>query len=120
MPYITLGSRPVTAAADTTSLNPGGYTANFPASVLQATVPYYEIYSLVVTGLPALSNVTVFLNAKARSTAKLLGNSEWDPNQPMLMADGDDLAVCFSVGTGTPPVVTAWLRYDPDLNGVRA
>lgn len=117
MAYVPLGSRgPVTAAADTTGLNGTNYTANFDVAALNARVPVCELYSMSVTGLTVVATVTVYVNGKVRSTAKLLGNAEWDPNQPILLTDGDDLALAFDFGTGTKPQATVWLRYDPALS----
>ena len=112
--YIPLGSRgPITAALDTTGLNPGNFTNLFDDNTLNAKLPYYEIYSITVTSLKVVATVTVYVNGQVRTTAKLLGNAEWDPNQAILMRDGDDLAIGWDFSTGTKPQVTVWLRYDP-------
>lgn len=116
MSYIALGSRgPVTAALDTTGLNQGNFTCPFTNDVLKARIPFYELYSITVTSLKVVATVTVFVNGQVRSTAKLLGNAEWDPNQPILLKDGDDVAIGWDFSTGTKPQVTVWLRYDPVL-----
>lgn len=113
MPHIPLGSRTVTAAADTTGLNAGNYTCLFDAAALNINVPFYEIYSMSVTKLATVQTVTVYVNGQVRSTAKLLGNSEWDPSQPILLLPSDQVALAWDFGSGTKPVATVWLRYDP-------
>lgn len=116
MSFITLGPRgPVTAALDTTGYNPGNYTCDFPAAIIGSKVPYFEVYSMNVT-LSGLATVTVYQNNQVRSTALLFGNSEWDPSQPILLQALDELSLAFDFGTGTPPVATIWLRYDPGIN----
>lgn len=117
MAYIGIGSRAVTAAKDTTGLNSGNWTSYFSVAVLASRVPHYEVYSLNVTGITQITTVVVYVNGQVRSTAKLIGNSEWDPAQPILLNDGDDLALTYNLtASGTPPAATAWLRYDPVVN----
>ena len=113
MPYIPLGSRLAPGAADTTGLNGGRFTCYFPPAALNVTVPFYEVYYMTVTGLAVVATVIVYVSGKVRSTAKLLGNSDWDPNQPILLIPGDDLALAWDFGTGEAPTATIWLRYDP-------
>lgn len=115
--YIGLGSRgPLAASADTTGLNQGKFTALFAAAELSCNVPFYEVYSMSVTGLAVVATLIVYVSGKVRTTAKLLGNSEWDPQQPILMTPEDQLAFAWDFGTGTKPSSTIWLRYDPALN----
>lgn len=116
MSYITLGSRLQQAATDSTGLNKGNFTSYFPASSLNVNIPYFEVYSISVTGLAQVATVTVYVHGQVRSTAKLLGNSEWDPSQPMLLIPGDDLALAWDFGAGAAPTATVWLRYDPAIN----
>lgn len=117
MSYIPLGSRTLTAAIDTSGLNAGNYSSQFAPAQLGVNVPYFEVYSMSVTGLAQIATITVYVNDNVRSTAKLLGNSEWDPNQPILLTPGDELILAWNFGTGTAPNATVWLRYDPDLAG---
>lgn len=116
MSYITLGSRTAAGALDTTGLNKGNFTSFFPSSSLNVKMPNYEIYSMSVTGLSQVATVTVYVGSSVRSTAKLLGNSEWDPSQPILLTYGEDVSICWDFGTGTAPSATVWLRYDPLIN----
>lgn len=117
MSYIGLGSRgPLNAALDTTQLNKGNLTNYFDAAALTAKVPYYEIYSMSVTGLTIVGNLIVYVSGKIRTTAKLFGNSEWDPQQPILMTPQDEIVFAWDFSSGSTPAVTLWLRYDPALN----
>lgn len=115
MSYITLGSREVIAAADSTGLNEGNWTNAFPLATLGAKVAYYEVYSMVVTNVPANGSIVAYVNNRRRTSAKLFGNAEWDPSQPILMTPDDELYLCwtFAAATGTPPDATVWMRYDP-------
>jgi len=114
MSYITLGSKQVTAALDTTGLNSGNWTNAFTLAVLGAKVPYYEIYSISVTSVPVNGSLAAYVNQRIRTSAKLFGNAEWDPSQPILMTPDDELFLAWAqAATGTPPVATVWLRYDP-------
>lgn len=117
MSYITLGSQVTTAAADTTGLNEGNWTNAFTVAELGAKVPYYEIYSMSVTGVPANGSVVAYVNNRIRSSAKLFGNAEWDPSQPILMTPDDELFLCWTAApaSGTPPQATVWMRYDPAI-----
>jgi hypothetical protein len=111
--YITLGSRTLTATADTTGLNTGNFTSYFSSAVLAVKNAYYEIYSISVTGLTQISSVVIYVNNNQRSSATLFGNAEWDPAQVILMTAADELVVAWNLAsTGTAPVTTIWLRYD--------
>ena len=116
MAYITLGSREVVSALDTTGQNTGNYTAWFSAQVLGINVPYFELYHAVVTDVPSGATAQINLNAAEWSfTAPGFGGSEWDPSQPLLMRPSDEIFFFWSVGTGTAPVVTCWFRYDTSI-----
>lgn len=116
MSYITLGSKQVTAALDTTGLNTGNWTNAFTIAVLGAKVPYYEIYSITVIDLSGVNTINAYVNNRIRTAAKLFGNAEWDPSQPILMTPDDELYLCWQVAaTGTPPICTAWMRFDPAI-----
>lgn len=117
MSYITLGSQVTTAAADNTGLNTGNFTNAFTAAVLGAKVPYYEIYSMSVTNVPVNGSLVAYVNSRVRTSARLFGNAEWDPSQPILMTPDDELYIAWTAApdTGTPPVATVWMRYDPEI-----
>lgn len=117
MGYITLGSRSLISAADATGRNPGAYTGYFTSQILSLNVPQYELYHAVVTSVPSGATASVFLNTDEWSfTAPGFGGSEWDPEQPLLMRPGDELFFFWSTGTGTPPAITCWFRYDDELS----
>jgi hypothetical protein len=116
--YIGLGNRSVTAAEDPTGLNPGNWTNAFTADVLGITVPQFEIYRGVVTSSPALGVAAIQVGVRQVSfTAPGFGGgSEWDPSQPPILLPGQDLYFFWTAAaSGTPPVVTLWLRYDLDV-----
>jgi hypothetical protein len=117
--YVGLGSRVVTATADTTGLNAGNYTCSFTPAVINVNVPYAEIYHMVVTGAIATPQATIYLNNKFYGFCYPNVGSEWNPAQPILLNPSDELDFCWNqvAGTANPPVVTVYLRYDPELNG---
>ncbi len=116
MPYRTLGPRPVKAAADTTGLNAGNWTAVLDATVISATVSTFELYHMFIkaptlTGTPTTAEVR--LNLSPWDITLIGQANSWDPAQPLLMQPGDILYVLFNVPTTiTPaPTVTGWFRY---------
>ena len=116
MPYVPLGARPVTAAADTTGMNAGNYTAMFDHNVISANVPYFEMYHIYLTSPSLVGSstiATVLLNTYFWDVTLIGQANSWDPSQPMLMTPGDILYVFFNVPVSNPvkPVVTAWFRY---------
>lgn len=114
MSYLGLGSKVVTAVADTTGLNDGNWTNQFTVAILGAKVAQYECYSITVTQVPANSQVIAYVGTRIRTSAKLFGNSEWDPSQPILLTPTDELFLAWNQpATGLPPIATVWLRYDP-------
>lgn len=113
--YIGLNSRQTTATADDTGLNPGNWTNDFGTD-LMPSIAQYEIYHAVVTGAPAGATATITIGTRQISfTAPGFGGgSEWDPAQPPIVMEGQEVYFLWNVAaTGTPPVVTLWLRYDP-------
>jgi len=120
MSYIGLGRKKITAAADLTGLNPGNFTNAFDHGTLAANVSYFEIYHFAVTDLAQISTVVIYVDSDPYSSGQLIGNAEWDPSQPLLLSPADDVYLCWNIAdTGTPPVVTAWLRYDPEIQPAR-
>lgn len=116
MSYITLGSRQVTAAADTTGRNGGNWTAVLSNSVLGIQVPSFELYHMYIQS-PQLANATTSAQVLINNNlwdATLIGQlNSWDPSQPAILAPGDEIFVLFNVPTSQQPapVVTGWFRY---------
>lgn len=116
MTYVTLGSRPVTAVADTTGLNPGKFTAVVDQSVINSTVSVIEMYHMYIEAPTLTGQATtakVLLNTQFWD-ATLIGQlNSWDPSQPMLIQPGDTIYVLFNVPISTTPapIVTCWFRF---------
>ncbi len=119
MSYLPLPTALTTAAADTTGRNAGNLTNAFTADKLPNGVAWYECYHMVVTGVPAGAQATIWIGAKQWGFTYPLAGSEWDPSQPMLLQLGQEVYFFWSSASSvTPaPVVTMWLRYDPSLPG---
>lgn len=117
-PYTRLGPRPVTAAKDTSGLNPGNWTAVLNDTIINVTVSEYEMYHMYIKS-PLLVGVQTTAQVLLNNyfwDATLVGQlNSWDPSQPMLMQPGDVLYVLFNVPVATTPAptVTCWFRYQP-------
>ena len=119
MTYIDLGPRAKVAAADTSGANPGNYTTTFTSQDLLVNVPIFEVYKMIITGVPAGGNVTVYHNNQVWSFSFPNGGSEWDPSQPKQMRDGDTIEFRWNIAVGgAAPSTTIWLRYDPALTDI--
>lgn len=117
MSYIPLGFRgPVTGTKDLSGHNPGNWTAQFTPDIINVNVPYFEVYKIIVKGA-ASSTFNVFVDIAQWDTAVYGAQNSWDPQQPLVMKPGENLYFCYSdpVTDNSPPVVTIWLRYDPDI-----
>jgi hypothetical protein len=118
MPYLPLGSRRQTFAADTSNLNTGFVTAPFTIDVISIHVPVFECHHLTIpSGLPSGTVLNVYLGNQLYSAAQLDTIGDWDPAQPVLMTPGQELYVCLTNVTaaqlaGATVTVTAWFRYD--------
>jgi len=116
----TLGSRQVQATLDATGLNTGNWTAQLTDQILNSQVDPYEIYHFYVststgvnfTSPGAIGQFMVWINNVPWDNEPYSANNSWDPSQPMILHPGDEVDFFFSFGTGTPPIVTAWLRYN--------
>jgi hypothetical protein len=114
--YIGLGYRTATGAKDTTGNNSGNWTVTFDTAALNVKVPYFEIYHIAVKGA-AGSTFTVYKNLGWWDSNNYGQLNGWDPNEPMQCNPSDTVYFYYSDATtdNTPPSVTIWLRYDPDL-----
>jgi hypothetical protein len=100
-----------------TSFNPGNWTISLDPSVLNVStqIRYFEVYKMIVHGAPG----TVFdvrVDNNIWDTAVFGAQNSWDPIQPLQMQQGQTLYFLYSdpVTDNTPPIVTVWLRYDPE------
>lgn len=118
--YAGLGSRTVTATADTTGQNSGNFTCWFSQAILNANIPCFEIYHIIFSGANLLDtvNIQVGSNPWSFATAGFGGGAEWDPANPLLLTPGSDLYFFWSTASTSTniPVVTIWLRYDETLS----
>jgi hypothetical protein len=118
MSYTLLGTRgPVTGKADASGHNPGNWTVAFPPEIMVASVSQIEIYKMIVSGA-ANTTFNVFVDNRLWDVGIYGTLNSWDPVQPLIMRPGETLYFCYSDATtdNTPPVVTIWLRYDPETN----
>lgn len=116
MAYIGLGPRYLIASADTTGFNAGNYTNAFSPAILASNVPYFEIHHMIVQQVPIGASAQIIINGRSWGFTLPNGGSEWDPAQPLLLTPGDELDFLWSIAaTGTAPLVTVWLRYDPAI-----
>lgn len=117
MPYFPLGGRPAVAAADTTGLNPGNWTAMLDNKAIGISRSVFEMYHLYITS-PTLATTSTTASVRLNLLPwdiTLIGQANsWDPAQPLLMTPGDTLYVLFNVPTSTTPAptITAWFRYE--------
>jgi hypothetical protein len=115
--YVGLGSVVLTASLDTTGFNQGNYTCSFTEAVMSFTMPHVELYHAVVLNVPVGAQATVNINNKSWGFTYPLFGSEWNPPQPMSLTHGDQVDFLWNiVASGQAPIVTVWLRYDPELN----
>ena|SRR5690242_11571026 len=116
MAYEELGTRKGVGEKDTTGNNKGNWTVTFDPSDLTTNVAYFEIYHIVISGA-ANSTMTWFVDNKQWEVTVAGDVNSWDPNQPLLMVPGQSLYFYWSdpVTDNTPPTVTLWLRYDPNV-----
>lgn len=113
MPYAPLPSVPVTAKIDPAGgNNPGNWTTFLTADVLGVKVAVYEIFHMVVMSVPAGASARIFVGTRPWGFVQPLSGSEWDPAQPLLLRQGQEVFFYWSVGSGTAPQVTVWPRYD--------
>ncbi|HEY2089893.1 MAG TPA: hypothetical protein VGH54_28215 [Mycobacterium sp.] len=118
MSYLPLTQLVTTAAADETGKNTGNLTNAFTTGSMPRCA-WFEVYHMVITGVPPGASASIWIGNKQWGFTNPLGGSEWDPSQPLLLQDGQEVYFLWSVAsTVTPlPMVTMWLRYDPALPG---
>lgn len=112
--YADLGPRAGTGFADPNNpTGAGNWTVSFPASVLTVQVPLFEVYHIAVNGPGGY--ILVYRNEDFWDTTNYGGQNSWDPQQPLLVRPGDGLTFYWSIGTGTAPVMTLWLRHNTGI-----
>lgn len=122
--YLGLNPVQVTSAIDTTGLNQGNFTTAFDSSALsQLRVPYFELYHASVINAPGGASAVIGFNPNmiwgftapglGGGAEYHLGGSGW------LLTPSREFFFFWNVGSGTPPVVTAWFRYDQDIESNR-
>jgi len=112
--YLPLGSKVTTAAlGGAQSLSPGNWINSFDIATLGAKVSNYECFHIAVTAAPAGKTLIVYINNRIWDSVLLAGNAGWDPAQPMLLTSSDEVFFVWNTGSGSPPVITMWLRWDP-------
>ena len=120
MTYVGLGVRTAKGAADTTGNNKGNWTVVFDPQTINANVPHFELYKLVVKGAGSTATFDVFVNTNQWDTSVYAVHNSWDPQQPLLLTPGDTIYFYYSTASsdGNQPSVTAWFRYDPALSQI--
>jgi hypothetical protein len=104
-----LGPRAATGTADPQNVvAAGNWTVTFTPSILNVTVPEYEVHHIVIAGPGGY--FLVYINGDFWDTSLLATNNSWDPSQPMLLRPSDSVYFYWSVATGNAPKVTMWLR----------
>jgi hypothetical protein len=117
--YYPLTQVVTTAAADQTGKNAGNLTNAFTTAIMPNGVAWFECYHMVVTNVPPGAQAQILIGSKLWGFNYPLFGAEWDPCQPMLLQNGQEVYHLWTAAdTVTPaPIVTMWLRYDPSLPG---
>ena len=130
MTYLPCAGSPVSvpSAADTTGVNGGQLTAAFTTNILGTMPAVFEWYRAIIAtstpgGLFTPAPASIYLNLRKPVTFTYpVGGTEWDPSQPILMRQGDELFFFWQLASGsTPvPVVTCFFRYDTTIPANRS
>lgn len=120
----TLGCRVITATMDQTGRNTGNWTAQCTDQAINVNVDPYQVYHIYLATTQLLQWTTqgqaiagqfqVWINGNPWDNVPYSANNSWDPAQPMILHPGDEIDFFFSFGTGSPPIVTLWLRYNDE------
>jgi hypothetical protein len=115
--YVDLGPRgAVTGQPDNTGNNPGNWTVTFDPATLNFTLPFVEIYHIVISGA-AGSSFTLWIDVHQWDGNQQGFINSWDPAQPITIRPGQYVYFYWSdpVTDNNPPTVTIWMRYDQDI-----
>lgn len=119
--YLPLPPVQVTAAADTSGFNPGNWTTAFTSNVLKGlNVPYFELYHAVVESVPGGASAAIGFSPRMKwgyTAPGIGGGAEYHLGAAgwILQPSTEFYFFWTATATGTPPVVTAWFRYDQDI-----
>ena len=129
MPYQLLGSRTETGEIDLQGINPfnpgTGWNVVFTPDILATNLTQFEIYQISLDG-PVGFGVQVTINGNPWNFVNQGWKNSYDPSQPMILRQTDELAFLFQAPFTAPPydqavniqpAVTIWLRYDLALGG---
>jgi hypothetical protein len=116
--YRDLGpTQKLTATPDTSGANPYGtglWTVTFAAADLGFRVGQAELYQANIDG-PIGSSFQVWRNLRQWSIVAQGWANAYDPQQPMLLRYGDQVAFYWNSSATPAPTATLWLRYDTSL-----
>lgn len=129
MAYMLLGSRTETGVIDQQQINPfnpgTGWDVLFTPAVLATNLTQFEVYQISVDG-PVGFGLVVQINGQLWNSVNQGWKNSWDPSQPMILRQTDEIDFLFQAPFTPPPydqvsniqpVVTLWLRYDLTLGG---
>jgi hypothetical protein len=119
--YRRLPPKKALAVADTTGLNPGGWTISADLSDV-TRLTEFELYHITIDGPVGFGAAMYVNNDKWSHTAQGWQN-EWDPAQPLPVRQSDTLSLLFAApftagpytATNIQPSATFWFRYDAAL-----
>jgi hypothetical protein len=120
MSYLTLGARTAKGTADTTGKNTGNWTVQFTPRDLAITETEFEVYKIIITGGASSASFDVYIDNQQWDTAIYPAGNSWDPQQPLIVRYGQTLYFFLNSASsdGHKPVVTIWLRYQPELSQI--
>jgi hypothetical protein len=120
MTYLTLGSRTVKGAKDTTGTNTGNWTVAFTPDIINVTLTEFEVCKMIITGGAASATFQVYVDSQQWDTAIYPAGNSWDPQQPLIVRSGQTIYFYLSSAStdGNQPKVTIWLRFEPALSQI--
>lgn len=124
--YLPLPPIQVQAALDQSGFNTGNFTTAYTTSILSGlNVPYFELYHMVVEQVPGGASGVLGLSPAytwgftapgvGAGAEYHLGGAGW-----ILRPSSEFYIWWNAAASGTPPLVTAWFRYDIDIPANRA